>query len=196
MYTLYKFHFLNGITEINKLFDDILIIWPAPVYHIMMMFYSYERWQWLPPSALDPDACAEFTDRSRREVQPSNVKTRGVIERTFGLLKMRFCCLDRSGGELLYSPTKVCKIIVVRWILYNIAIRSGMREQSLPAEEFRQWEQVEIEEAPEQEAPMYRRQKTTALWFTFFSDMQLFSLHIMLHVHELFTLLSPLQGIN
>ncbi len=32
MYTLYKFHFLNGISEINKLFDDILIIWPAPVY--------------------------------------------------------------------------------------------------------------------------------------------------------------------
>ena len=31
MYTLYKFHFLNGITEINTLFDDILIIWPAPV---------------------------------------------------------------------------------------------------------------------------------------------------------------------
>ena len=32
MYTLYNFHFLNGITEINQLFDDILIIWPAPVY--------------------------------------------------------------------------------------------------------------------------------------------------------------------
>ncbi len=32
MYTLYEFHFLNGITEINQLFDDILIIWPAPVY--------------------------------------------------------------------------------------------------------------------------------------------------------------------
>ncbi len=31
-YTLYKFHFLNGISEINQLFDDILIIWPAPVY--------------------------------------------------------------------------------------------------------------------------------------------------------------------
>ncbi len=24
MYTLYKFHFLNGISEINQLFDDIL----------------------------------------------------------------------------------------------------------------------------------------------------------------------------
>ncbi len=33
MYTLYKFHFLNGIGEIDQLFDDILIIWPAPVYH-------------------------------------------------------------------------------------------------------------------------------------------------------------------
>ncbi len=30
MYTLYKFHFLNGISEINQLYD-ILIIWPAPV---------------------------------------------------------------------------------------------------------------------------------------------------------------------
>ncbi len=26
------FHFLNVISEINLLFDDILIIWPAPVY--------------------------------------------------------------------------------------------------------------------------------------------------------------------
>ncbi len=32
MYTLYKFNFLNGISEINQLFDDILIIWPAPVF--------------------------------------------------------------------------------------------------------------------------------------------------------------------
>ncbi len=30
MYTLYKFHFLNGISEINQLFDDILII----IHHV------------------------------------------------------------------------------------------------------------------------------------------------------------------
>ncbi len=41
MYTLYKFHFLNGISEINQLFDDILIIWPAPVYIHMCMFVLY-----------------------------------------------------------------------------------------------------------------------------------------------------------
>ncbi len=27
-----KFPFFNGISEINQLFDDILIVWPAPVY--------------------------------------------------------------------------------------------------------------------------------------------------------------------
>ncbi len=40
MYTLYKFHFLNGISEINQLFDDILIIWPAPV---CVYIYIYIR---------------------------------------------------------------------------------------------------------------------------------------------------------
>ncbi len=41
MYTLYKFHFLNGISEINQLFDDILIIWPAPVYmHVFVFIYT------------------------------------------------------------------------------------------------------------------------------------------------------------
>ncbi len=40
MYTLYKFHFLNGISEINQLFDDILIIWPAPVYYVYASPYS------------------------------------------------------------------------------------------------------------------------------------------------------------
>ncbi len=33
MYTLYKFHFLNGISEINQLFDDILIIMTSTHTH-------------------------------------------------------------------------------------------------------------------------------------------------------------------
>ncbi len=43
MYTLYKFHFLNGISEINQLVDDILIIWPAPVYFIY--WPQHETWK-------------------------------------------------------------------------------------------------------------------------------------------------------
>ncbi len=42
MYTLYKFHFLNGISEINQLFDDILIKRPAPVcVYIYIYIYIY-----------------------------------------------------------------------------------------------------------------------------------------------------------
>ncbi len=41
MYTLYKFHFLNGISEINQLFDDILIIWPAPVQSNIMTTHIF-----------------------------------------------------------------------------------------------------------------------------------------------------------
>ncbi len=37
---LYKFHFLNGISEINQLFDDILIIWPAPVYYKLALYIT------------------------------------------------------------------------------------------------------------------------------------------------------------
>ncbi len=59
MYTLYKFHFLNGITEINQLFDDILIIWPAPVYtythvwyvcmYIILYIYIYRHYTYVLP---------------------------------------------------------------------------------------------------------------------------------------------------
>ncbi len=50
MYTLlYKFHFLNGISEINQRFDDILIIWPAPVcIYIYIYIYSAQR-KWVHP---------------------------------------------------------------------------------------------------------------------------------------------------
>ncbi len=45
MYTLYKFHFLNGISEINQLFDDILIIWPASVYIVWIYINKKENYQ-------------------------------------------------------------------------------------------------------------------------------------------------------
>ncbi len=44
MYTLYKFHFLNGISEINQLFDDILIIWPAPVIDKFLVLMQTIYW--------------------------------------------------------------------------------------------------------------------------------------------------------
>ncbi|XP_018409929.1 PREDICTED: putative nuclease HARBI1 [Nanorana parkeri] len=47
-------------------------------------------------------------------------RTRAVVETTIGLLKARFLCLARPGGELLYSPRKCARIILVCCILHNL----------------------------------------------------------------------------
>nr|XP_033465325.1 putative nuclease HARBI1 isoform X2 [Epinephelus lanceolatus] len=54
-----------------------------------------------------------------------HTKARSVIERTFGMLKMRFRCLDKSGGTLQYSPQKVGAFFVACCVLHNLAIRHG-----------------------------------------------------------------------
>ncbi|XP_069083632.1 putative nuclease HARBI1 [Pleurodeles waltl] len=43
---------------------------------------------------------------------------RRVIERTFGPLKARFCCLLVSDGALQYRPGKVCKIAVACYMIW------------------------------------------------------------------------------
>ncbi len=37
---VYIIQVLNGISEINQLFDDILIIWPAPVYIYIYIYIN------------------------------------------------------------------------------------------------------------------------------------------------------------
>ena len=56
----------------------------------------------------------------------AHIQSRAVIERTFGVLKSRMRSLDRTGGAMVYSPQKVCKIVVASCIIHNIAIRHGM----------------------------------------------------------------------
>ncbi len=46
MYTLYKFHFLNGISEINQLFDDILIIYQHLYVCVYIYIYVFEPSVW------------------------------------------------------------------------------------------------------------------------------------------------------
>lgn len=49
-----------------------------------------------------------------------------MVEHAIGLLKGRWRCLDRSGGTVLYSPTKVCRIMVVCAVLHNIVQRHNL----------------------------------------------------------------------
>ncbi|XP_069057862.1 putative nuclease HARBI1 [Pleurodeles waltl] len=59
-------------------------------------------------------------------------RTCWVVELDFGLMKVRFCSIDKTGGALLYSPSKVCKIIVARCMLQNLALRRNI--PSIPDE--------------------------------------------------------------
>ncbi|XP_072269272.1 putative nuclease HARBI1 [Pyxicephalus adspersus] len=49
-------------------------------------------------------------------------KSRGNVEQTIGLLKARFLCLARPGGELLYAPWKAARVIMACCILHNLCL--------------------------------------------------------------------------
>ncbi|KAJ1193453.1 hypothetical protein NDU88_002751 [Pleurodeles waltl] len=88
---------------------------------------------WIMTPFGNPSTAAEraYNDAHRR--------TRSIVERTFGILKSRFRCLDVTGGSLLYSPEMVCRIILTCAILHNICIKRNIPllepEPHMPEEE-------------------------------------------------------------
>ncbi|XP_069759287.1 putative nuclease HARBI1 [Narcine bancroftii] len=66
---------------------------------------------------------------AHRNYNRSHRATRRLLQNAIKVLKMRFRCLDRSGGTLQYSPERVSRFVVVCCMLHNLAI---MRGQPLP----------------------------------------------------------------
>jgi len=62
------------------------------------------------------------TTQQEMAYNSAHSKTRSIIERTFGVLKSRFRCLDKSGGTLLYSAEKACKLVTATAVLHNYCI--------------------------------------------------------------------------
>lgn len=56
----------------------------------------------------------------------AHAATRAAVERTNGVLKARWLCLDSKGGTLLYAPEKVCRIILACCVLHNVALKHGL----------------------------------------------------------------------
>ncbi|TWW56343.1 putative nuclease HARBI1, partial [Takifugu flavidus] len=52
-----------------------------------------------------------------------HARSRCTIERTIGILKGRWMCLDTAGGKLPYKPERVCRIIMACCVLHNIAMK-------------------------------------------------------------------------
>ena len=66
------------------------------------------------------------SNRAEEAYNRRHTTTRYVVERAFGVLKMRFWCVDRSAGYLAYAPTKCCSIITAVMVLHNICVRGNV----------------------------------------------------------------------
>ena len=66
------------------------------------------------------------TNDAEERYNSSHKCTRQVIERAFGVAKIRFRCIHKSGGELTYDPLKCCKIIVTCSILHNMCVEANL----------------------------------------------------------------------
>ena len=64
--------------------------------------------------------------RGEEMYNQAHKRTRQVIERAFGVAKLRFRCIHKSAGELMYDPLKCCQMIVVCFILHNICTEHNM----------------------------------------------------------------------
>ena len=53
----------------------------------------------------------------------SHMRTRVVVEQCFGILKLCFRGLHRSGGNPQYTPQKCAKITMACLLLYNYCIK-------------------------------------------------------------------------
>ena len=75
---------------------------------------GYPLRPWLLTPVLNPTLPQEV------RYNEAHMETRSIIEKSFGLLKSRFRCIDTSGGTLLHTPLTCCDIAIV--VLHNLCI--------------------------------------------------------------------------
>lgn len=64
---------------------------------------------------------------AERHYNSSLTKSRSLVERSFGLWKGRFRSMDKSGGRLMYTPEKCCKLIVTSMVLHNYCVKNKVQ---------------------------------------------------------------------
>ncbi|XP_040211674.1 putative nuclease HARBI1 [Rana temporaria] len=106
---------------------------------------GYPQLAWLMAPVRYPQSQAEHI------YNRAHKKSRAIVESTFGLLKSRFMCLAKPGGELLYSPWKCARIILACCVLHNICLA---RNES--------WDTSEEREPEVHQPAVARRENTQA----------------------------------
>lgn len=91
----------------------------------------------------------------------AHVRTRGTIECTFGRMKMRFRCMDGSGGVILSQPELACDMIIAVACLHNVAERRNLPilndDYVAPYNPREQPDIVRVNDAPHAQAADLRR---------------------------------------
>uniref|UniRef100_A0AAV2JX84 DDE Tnp4 domain-containing protein n=1 Tax=Knipowitschia caucasica TaxID=637954 RepID=A0AAV2JX84_KNICA len=59
-----------------------------------------------------------------------HARTRSIIERTIGILKGRWMCLDTAGGKLLYKPEKCGRNLLQGLGNFLLILKNRVREQA------------------------------------------------------------------
>ncbi|XP_062584804.1 putative nuclease HARBI1 [Saccostrea cucullata] len=122
-----NFHSINvqGVCDSDLRFTNLVAKWPGSSHDsfiwtdsaLSLKFESgeigegwllgdsaYPLRPWMLTPYLQPSTPSEFRYNTR------HMKARNTIERCFGVWKGRFRCLDKSGGPVLFDPTKACKL--------------------------------------------------------------------------------------
>ena len=141
------YHAINvqGIMNAELLFTNVVARWPGSTHDSFILLNSavytnfetgqypdgwllgdsgYSCKPWLLIPKLNPQTRAE------RAYNKSHIKTRNMIERGFGVWKMRFRCLHKSAGHLSFSPRRCANVIIATARLHNKCVR---RRIGLPA---------------------------------------------------------------
>ena len=132
---------MQGICDSANIFLNLVARWPGSTHDSYVLINSpisdkYEtsqvqdRWlfgdsayalkPWLLTPVLNPRNASEV------RYNAAHKKTRCVIKRTYGIWKMRFRCLHKSGGCLTFSPKHSINILVATGVLHNQCMRSNI----------------------------------------------------------------------
>ena len=96
----------------------------TPSLCVIAVLGTGDRGYPLKPGLLTPIALTETAEEAH--FNTAHALVRSVVERSIGMLKGRWRCLDASGGRLLYDPKKVCQVILGCCVLHNICVSRGI----------------------------------------------------------------------